>query len=325
MPRTDLATLLDLTTPWCVHVVITLRIPEHIANGTTDVHELAAAADCDAIFLRRVLRHLVQKGVFSELEPGQFTLTDTGELLRDESVRLVCDLDGLGGRFAHAWGTLLEAVRTGKPAYEGVFGRPFWEDLDSHPDIRRQFDALMGPAGHGTPSTEITDWSDVRTVVDVGGGTGSLLAEILKAQPQLHGTLVDLPQTVADSAATFAEAGVADRVTIVAQSFYDELPAGADCYILASILNDWPDAEAVAILRRCAEALAPDGRIVVRGGVAADEHAADTLTLEAVLLGGRDRPLEEFGQLADDAGLEVSTAGKTASGPYVVELRRRST
>src|SRR4029077_13699258 len=102
------------------------------------------------------------------------------------------------------------------------FGKPFWEDLQAHPQIAESFDALMGP-GHGTadPDVLISGWDSVRTAVDVGGGTGSLLAEILRAHPGVRGTLVDLPATVARSRAVFQAAGVADRATAVGQSFFD--------------------------------------------------------------------------------------------------------
>ena len=103
---------------------------------------------------------------------------------------------------AQAWASLLEAVRSGAPAYHTVFGRPFWEDLEAHPKIAASFDELMGPVGHCTPDPEVLvsgGWESVRTVVDVGGGTGSLLAEILRARPEVRGTLVDLPRTVARS------------------------------------------------------------------------------------------------------------------------------
>jgi hypothetical protein len=128
----------------------------------------------------------------------------------------------------------------------------YWEDLAANPEIGASFDALMGPAGHGRADPEFLvgdDWDSVRTVVDVGGGTGAMLAAILAAHPTIRGTLVDLPGTVARSRQTFATAGVADRVTAVAQSFFDPLPVGADLYFLRKVINDWPDPEAIAILR----------------------------------------------------------------------------
>ena len=306
-------------------MVATLRIADHVAAGTTRIDDLAAASGADAGSLHRVLRHLVSKGVFEEPSSGRFALNEPARGLLDSPVRLGLDLDGFGGRMAYAWGSLLAAVRTGAPAYDEVFGRPFWEDLRAHPDLAASFDALMGPAGHGTPDPEVLvtgGWESVRAVVDVGGGTGSLLAEILRARPTVRGTLVDLPPTVARSAEIFRAAGVADRVTTVGQSFFDPLPAGSDLYLLKSILSDWPDREAVAILRRGAEAARPAGRIVVLNGVSPDESGGPSpALLMMVLVGGRERSLAEFRELARDAGLEVQAAERQPSGRFVVECR----
>jgi 2,7-dihydroxy-5-methyl-1-naphthoate 7-O-methyltransferase len=319
----DLEALADLCTPWCVRVAATLRIADLIAAGTAGVRDLAAQAGCDAGALDRVLRHLVSKGVFEQAAPGTFALNEAAEGLRGTSPGY--DLDGIGGRMAQAWGSLLGAVRTGRPAYHEILGMPFWEDLNAHPDVAASFDQLMGVAGHGTPDPQILlsdDWAPVRSVVDVGGGTGALLAEILRVRPGMRGILVDLPRTVTRSADVFRAAGVVGRVTAAGQSFFDPLPAGADLYLLKNVLADWPDREATAILTRCAEAARPAGRVVILGGVSAGEHgeAAPEL-LMMVLLGGKDRTLDEFGELARQAGLEVSVAGRLPSGRFAVECR----
>ncbi len=317
----NLNALSDLCTPWCVHVVATLRIADHLAAGMDEINALAAAANCNADYLGQVLRHLIGKGVFEETAPGQFALNDAARELLDPGWQLGLNLDGFGGRMAYAWGTLLKAVRTGQPAYAELFGRPYWEDLDAHPEIAAEFDAIMGPAGHGTPDPEILldgDWESVRTVVDVGGGTGALLAEILRAHPEIEGVLVDFPKTVARAAPTFEAAGVADRVQTIGQSFFDPLPAGADLYVLSKVLNDWPDRETVAILKRCAEAARPSGRIVISGGVSPDDAPA-SLSIETVLLGGKTNTLAEFRELVCEAGLEVSAAGRLPSGRFIVE------
>ncbi len=320
----DLWALSDLSTPWCVHVVATLRIADHIAAGNTEIDKLAAASGADPDSLHRVLRHLVSLGLFEEPAPGRFALNDGARALLDSQIRLGLDLDGVGGRMAHAWGTLLSAVRTGRPAYHEVFGRGFWEDLDAHPEIATGFDALMGPAGHGIPDSQVlldpAEWKSVRSVVDVGGGTGALLAEVLRARPEIRGTLVDLPRTVARSAEIFQAAGVADRVTTTGQSFFDPLPGGGDLYLLKSVLSDWPDREATAILRRCAEAARPSGRVVILNGVVPDENPLPEL-LMMVLVGGRERALREFRELAREAGLEVRAAGRLPSGRFIVECR----
>jgi 2,7-dihydroxy-5-methyl-1-naphthoate 7-O-methyltransferase len=313
--------LTDLSTPWSIFVAATLRVPDHIEAGKTEIGALAAATGADTDSLQRVLQHLVSKGVFEEPEPGRFALNDAARELMTEGSRLVFNLDSLGGRMAHAWGTLLSAVRTGKPVYQELFGRTFWEDLEAHPQIAADFDALMGPAGHGVPDPQVlvdgNEWTAIRTVVDVGGGTGSLLAEILRAHAHVRGTLVDLPRAVARSAEVFEKAGVADRATAVAQSFFDPLPAAADVYVLKNVLGDWPDAEAQAILRRCAEAARPSGRVVTFGP--GDKPSPELLML--VLVGGRGRSLEDFRKLAQGAGLEITGVGQQKSGRSIVECR----
>ena len=319
----DLERMLDLATPWCLRVAATLRIPEHIAAGHVGIADLAAAAGCDADALHAVLGHLVSRGVFTEESPGRFACNQAAEELAGVPF---LDLAGIGGRMACTWGTLLDFVRTGQPVYEQVFGRPFWEDLAAHPAIGAEFDALMGPAGHGVPDfdVELSDgWDAVRTVVDVGGGTGAMLASLLQRHPRTRGILVDLPGTVARAAELIESLGMAGRVTVEGQSFFDPLPAGADLYLLKSVLNDWPDEPTVAILRRCAEAGHPTTAIAVLGGVSADE-APRSLGIDMLVAGGKTSTLTQFTELARQAGLDVIAARTQSSGRYVVECHPAS-
>jgi 2,7-dihydroxy-5-methyl-1-naphthoate 7-O-methyltransferase len=187
--KVDLDALTDLRTPWCVHTAATFRIAEHLAAGMDDVGDLAAAAGCDPDALHAVLCHLAAKGVFAETAPGRFALNEAARQMLDSPF---LDLAGIGGRMAYAWSTLPTYVQTGRPGYAEQFGLPFWEDLAAHPDIAASFDALMGPEGHGTPDPHfdvVGGWESIRTVVDVGGGTGAMLAEILRARPTVRGTL----------------------------------------------------------------------------------------------------------------------------------------
>jgi hypothetical protein len=297
--------LFDLRTPWCAYVAATLRIPQRVAGGVTRVEDLAREAGCDERALHGLLSHLVGKGVFEEPERGVFALNEAAQQLTGPFL----DLGGIGGRMAHAWSTLETYVRTGRPAYAERFGRPWWDDLAAHPALGAEFDELMGVAGHGAPDPwfELTDgWDGVHWVVDVGGGTGAMLRELLAARPGLRGTLVDLPGTVARAEGDFERVG---------QSFFDPLPAGADLYLLRSVLNDWPDAETDAILTRVGEAA---GRVVIFGGVAPDEAPA-RLDIEMLLLGGRTDSLSAFRERAARAGLTVVADGRQADGRYYVE------
>jgi SAM-dependent methyltransferase len=321
----DLFELADLCTPWCVHVAATLRIANLIAEGKGEIGELAAAAGCDRHALYAVLGTLASKGVFVETAPGRFALNRAARALLEPGVLLGLDLNGFGGRMARAWSTLLDYVRSGKPAYATVFGLPFWEDLAAHPHIQSEFDALMAEAGHGTPRVEFSPtggWESARSVVDVGGGTGALLVEILRPRPWLRGVLVDLPAAAVKAAARFAESGLAERARVAAQSFFDPLPAGEDVYLLKSVLNDWPDREVVQILRRCAEAAGETGRVLSLSGAGPD-GAPQRLVIEMVLLGGRTRPLGEFRALAGEAGLKVAAAAQQGEY-YVVECKKKS-
>ncbi len=236
---------------------------------------------------------------------------------------LSLDLEGIGGRIALAWGSVLTYLRTGQPGYAEMFGRSFWEDLEANPAIGASFDAFMAAVHGGAEQVPRISggWDSVGTVVDVGGGTGHVLAELLRADRGLRGTLVDLPATASRSAATFAQAGVSERVVAVGQSFFDPLPKGADVYLLRSVLNDWPDQEKVAILGRCAEAVPSSGRVVVAGGVV-PAGPPGPLTIDNVLTGGNDTPLDEFEGLVRQAGLEVATTHEPSLGHLVVECRR---
>jgi 2,7-dihydroxy-5-methyl-1-naphthoate 7-O-methyltransferase len=284
-----------------------------MAAGIEQIDDLATVVGAHSESLARVLRHLIQKGLFIEPVTGRFVLNEAARALLEPGFRLGFDLSGIGGRMARSWSTLLTAVETGAPAYDEVFGRPFWDDLAAHPYVAASFDALMGPEGHGAPNPDMPltgGWDSIHTVVDVGGGTGSLLAEILRVHPTVRATLVDLPAVV--------ERCTVEGVTVSGQSFFDPLPAGANLYLLHKVLADWPDREAAALLARCAEAARPDGRVMVMSGVT-DAETADPELLMMVLVGGKDRTLAEFRALAKGAGLEVQAVGRNSAGRFMVE------
>ena len=261
-----------------------------------------------------MLGHLVSKGVFSEPAPGVFELNAAArELLGAPFLAL----DGIGGRFAHAWSTIPEYVRTGGPGYEERFGRPFWDDLAAHPALAAEFDDLIGPGGHAAPDPRIElrdGWDEIRTVVDVGGGTGAMLRALLAARPG--------PDAARSSTSPARSSARDGPFATRGQSFFDPLPAGADLYLLRSVLNDWPDAETEAILGNVAAAMHERSRLVVIGGVAADD-APRRLMIEMVLLGGTTDSLATFTERAARAGLGVDAARPQPAGHFVVECSRR--
>jgi len=319
-PWSVLAPFTDLVTPMAVRVAATLRLADHIASGADRVDALARRTGTDPDALGRLLRHLRCHGVFAEPSPDRFALTEISELLRSDhpaGMRAAFDLDEFGGRMDLAFTGLMHTVRTGRPAWETVFGAPFWEYLAAEPAIAASFDASMAGSTR-TGAATAYDWSAVRHVVDVGGGTGALVAEILAAQADIRATLVDLPETVERGRQRLAERGVAARCEFAGQSFFDPLPAGADVYLLSAVLHDWDDEPAIAILRRCAEAAGAHGRVVIveSHGTAGDDPAmfAEMDLRMLVLAGGRERTVEQYRRLAAAAGLATVGADTTAAG-----------
>ncbi|MEV6791703.1 methyltransferase [Streptomyces sp. NPDC051320] len=305
----------------------TLRLADLMAGGAEGVDELAERAGTDADALGRLLRHLTCHGVFAEPSPGRFTLNETAELLRSDQpsgMRTQFDLEEFGGRMDLVFTELMHTVRTGRPAWETAFGAPFWDYLDAHPAVAASFDASMAGSLRSAAATGY-DWSGIRHVVDVGGGTGALLAEVLRPHTDIRATLVDLPDTVARGRRFLAERGLEGRCEFAGQSFFDPLPSGGDVYLLSAVLHDWGDEPATAILRRCAEAAGERGRVVIveSHGTAGDDPGmfAEMDLRMLVLSGGRERSIDGYRTLAAVAGLATADVRTTPNGHVLIDCR----
>ena len=322
-----LGPLMDLVTPMALRVAATLRLADFMPDDGTGegvvLGDLAERVGADPDALARMLRHLVQHGVFTEPCPGQFAANQTAALLRTGQPAAVwLDLDGFGGRMDLAFTGLAHTVRTGEPAWEQVFGQPFWAYLDANPAISASFDATMAVDAGRAAVADGYDWTAVRHVADIGGGTGTLIAGVLRRNPHLRGTLADLPETAARARQYLAGLGLDGRCEVVGQSFFDPLPAGADAYLLSRIIHDWDDAAASAILRRCAEAAGSNGRVLVIESHAAggDPAAFAEMNLRMlVLAGGRERTIEDYSALAADVGLQVTAVHDITERHVIIE------
>jgi ubiquinone/menaquinone biosynthesis C-methylase UbiE len=321
-----LGPLMDLVTPMALRVAATLRLADFMPDDGTGegaiIADLAERAGAHPDALARMLRHLVQHGVFTEPRPGQFAANQTAALLRTGHPGAVwLDLDGFGGRMDLAFTGLAHTVRTGEPAWEQVFGQPFWAYLDANPAISASFDATMAVDAGNAAVADGYDWTTVRHVADIGGGTGTLIAQVLRRNPQLRGTLADLPETAARARQYLAGLGLDGRCEVVGQSFFDPLPAGADAYLLSRVIHDWDDAAASAILRRCAEAAGSTGRVlVIESAAAGDPAAFAEMNLRMlVLTAGRERTIDDYSALAASAGLRVTTVQDITERHVIIE------
>ncbi|WP_433605779.1 methyltransferase [Dactylosporangium sp. CA-139114] len=317
-PAERLRDLADLGGPYAVRVAATLRLPDLIATGLRSPAELAAATDTDADALGQLLRYLTGRGVLAQPEPERFELTELGRLLCGSGRREWLDLDGLGFRMDLAYAGLLHAVRTGEPGYAAVHGRTLWEDTDANPAHRRVFDELMRAEQRRTAPevARLYDWSGVGEVMDVGGGNGGLLAEVLAKHGHLQGVLLDRPVSAPAAAATFAELGVGDRARFTAASFFEPLPCAADVAVVSRVLSDWPDEPARAILGHCAAAA---GRVLVVEVLRAGPHYDLNML---VTVGGRARSVADFDRLARGAGLTLARTLHGDGGLVLLECVR---
>lgn len=316
-----------------IYVAAELGVADLLRSGPRPVAHLARATGTDAPSLYRVLRALASVGIFAETRPGVFRLTRLADSLRSDSpgsMRAWARYAGAEWQHEH-WGAALACVRSGRSAYENVHGKSFFAWLAEHPEAGRRFDEAMTSLTAITTPAVVAgyDFSDIGTLFDVAGGRGSLLAAILADNPRLKGVLFDLPQVVADTRrdSPLNEPALAPRRALAGGSFFEEIPAGGDAYLLKSILHDWDDADAARILRNVRRAIPVGGRLLVVEVVLAPGNAPSVgKFLDLAMLtqtGGKERTGAEFRRLFAAASFDLARVSPTASPFSIIEGRPR--
>jgi SAM-dependent methyltransferase len=310
----------SLATPMALRVAVTLGLPDRLRGPGAEPDELADDLGVAPVPLGLLLGHLATLGFFEHTATGYRTTSYGEKLCGDTLTSVLLNLDTAGGRAELAFVELLHSVTTGEAGYRRRYGRDFWADLGEHPPLRESFDRQMAHRLRAeVPQLAAGfDWGRFATVVDVGGGPGTLLAAILAAHPGTRGLLVDLDVSAAGS--TFAGHGLEDRASAVAGSFFDPLPAGADAYLLCDILHDWDDERAGRILARCVEAARPAGRVLVIEAVGGRRGSTDMDLAMLVIFGGRERRVSEFRTLAAAHGLVLDGVTDVSEGRSLLEF-----
>ena len=334
-PRSS-ARILDLIAGmWAARAVGALPrlgIADQLAGGPRTARELAAALGTDEAALYRLMRAVVSVGVLTKAPGGRFGLTSFGQCLRSGvrgSMRAAIASEVDTVHWA-CWGQLDDCVRTGKPAFERVFGlRNPWDYYrDKNPDEGRLFSENMTAQSRAEVHEILKaySFSGARLVVDVGGAHGAFLAAVLKRVPRARGVLFDQPDVVGRAQPTLDELGVADRVERVGGNFFESVPAGGDLYLLKHILHDWNDEECVRILHCVRGSMSPAGRVAVvemplieRGGA---PFAALLDINMMVCLTGKERTSTEYAELFRRAGLEMAGVTRTRSAVALIEARK---
>ena len=307
-------------------VAAKLRVADTLAAGPKAVAELAEKTGTHAPSLYRLLRALASVGVFAEDAEGRFCQTPLSEVLRSDvpgSMRAVADYCGADWSW-RPWGKLLESVRTGRTAFDDVFGEQAFEYLAKHPAESAVFnEGMTGFSLQESPAVaEAYDFSPFGTVVDVGGGHGHLLCTILKKYPGPRGVVFDAPHVVEGAAPRIAEAGLSDRCRALGGDFFRSVPAG-DAYVMKHIIHDWADDKATTILRNCRAAANPGAKLLLVEMVISpgnEPSPGKLLDLEMlVIASGKERTEAEYAELLAGAGWKLTRIEATKSATSVIE------
>ncbi|MEU6073493.1 methyltransferase [Micromonospora sp. NPDC047074] len=302
-----------------------LKLADHIHDGRVTSAQLAEATGTHAPSLHRLLRTLAAIGVLTEPAPGEFRLTEVGDQLRTDSPNSLWAFTRFftNPTLFSSWQQVRHSIETGECAFDHVHGRNAYVHLAENPELSALFNVAMGQESRASAQlvADGYDYSGVRTVVDVGGGDGTLLAAILGTHAHLTGVCFDSAAGVAEAAGVLAAAGVADRCEIVAGDFFSSVPGDGDLYIIKSVFQDWDDDNARKLLTTVRANIPADATLLIVGSVLPDTANTDNPVMfytdinMLVTAGGRERTESEFRSLLAETGFTVEWCGHGAAGP----------
>jgi len=310
-----------------IAVAAKVGVADMLKDGPRSPADLAAATGSDAMAMHRILRALAGAGIFEEKPDGTFVLTPLAGPLRSDapdSIRAYATMTGERWMW-QSMGAMDYSLRTGASAFAHLFGASTFDYHAQHPETAQLYTEGLRSIGRGQDAAVVAayDFSTARTLVDVGGGQGGLLAAILRANLQARGILFDLPHVVQQAQRQLEESGLSERCKTAAGSFFEHVPGGGDIYMLRKVLHDWTDEEALAILRQCRKAIPADARLLVlEMMVPAGNEPAYAKLLDLLMLvhaGGRERTEHEYRDLLAAAGFAVKRIVPTRSALSVVE------
>ena len=306
-----------------VSVLCELGVPDALTGKRTNV-ELANEVGADPEGLLPFLRAACAGGVLAEPELRVFELTELGQLLCESSdgEKPLCLLIGRE-EFDRTWANAGHGARTGEPMFTAAYGKPFFEYVSATPEFAAIYDAAMVSSTGLDNLLAACDFSEAGHIVDLGGGRGAVLSAILRRDPHLRGTLVELPHVVAGAKPILAEAGVADRVTLSPGSFFDPVPDTGDVYLLSRVIGNWSDSDSLRILRNVRAAMGPASRLVIVGNMpSGNDRTNYPLQLSFymfALMGARTRTYDEYAELLEQSDLTISRWANFPDGESIIE------
>ncbi|MEE4354608.1 MAG: methyltransferase [Desulfatiglans sp.] len=307
-----------------IYVAAELGIADMLAEGSKSIEELAQASQSHAPFLYRMMRALASVGIFVETEAKCFELTPMAEYLKTgamKSIALMFNSDWSD----KAWGYFLDSVKTGDTAFEKAHGISVSDWLEKNPraaEVFNEANAIKAGSSHRS-IVDVYDFSGINTLTDVGGGLGTLMAEILIANPLMEGIVADTPSVIQKTGKIIQARGIEDRCQAVECDFFKNIPSGSDAYLMSNILHDWSDEQCQIILTNCHRAMKPESRLLIVEMVIPhgnEPSIAKLLDLEMlVITGGRERTETEFNNLFVSSGFKLSRIIPTKELVCIIE------
>lgn len=307
-----------------IYVAAELGIADMLAEGPKSIEELARESETKASFLYRTLRALASVGIFFENDDRKFELTPMAELLKTGGMRSFAQM--FNSEWSDkAWRYFLDCVKTGETPFEKAHGMAVTDWLEKNPRAAKVFNeanAIKAAVSHRA-IVDAYDFSQTRTLTDVGGGLGLLMAEILKANPSMKGVVLDVPSVIREAKKLIRVRGIDNRCQAVECDFFTHIPSGSDAYLLSNILHDWPDDKCHRILVNCHKAMKADSKLLAMEMIIPpgnEPSVAKFLDIEMlVTTGGRERTEEEFKKLFELSGLKLARVISTKENVCIIE------
>jgi len=320
--------MLNHMIPRCLYVAARLDVATHLADTAKTADELARQTGVHGPTLHRVLRALASVGVFRETTASRFEKTALSDTLRSDvrgSLRPWVLLHG-GDISWRCWGEFDHCVTTGASAFEHLNGETIFDHHRRDREHAAVFDQAMSAATQMASASIVSayDFSGIDTLVDVGGGNGTMLCAVLESNPRLRGIVFDLPHVDAAAADYIASRRLEDRCAFAGGSFFDSPPPSADAYFLQRVLHDWDDEHSVKILRACAKAARSPARVLISEAIIPagnDAAYAKLIDLHMLVMthGGKERTQEEYRELLSESGWTYTRVVPTTSPFSLVE------
>jgi hypothetical protein len=307
-----------------IYVAVKLGIPDILGEENKSIKDLAELTDTSAATLYRMMRALAGVGIFFELENRIFKNTTLSEgLMKDRLKSAVLMFQSPW--HDSIWENLQYSIQTGKPAFEKVFGESAFEWFGKNPEeatIFHEANSFKAASSHRV-ITEVYDFSGIKTLTDVGGGLGSLMIEILNANPHMKGVVAELLQVVPQLNGIIKENKLERRMSAVECDFFKKIPSSSDAYLFSHILHDWSDDKCITILKNCRKAIPAYGKLLIVEGIIPPGNEfsiSKLLDLEVLLMGGGcERTENEFRSLLNKSGFKVSQVIRTEESISIIE------